>query len=247
MIFDLDKIIPPSKITPDPIVETVVEIRFESQFSSQKVADKLLVEFSKDFPESKDLPLAEFPQTFRDQDPQLRYVPFKQLFKSSIDKVSLQFGGRSISILNKNGYLGWSILKDHVQSMMKGLRNAGVVSKYERIGIRYLNVFDANILKKMITVNFSGPLKKMDDEKIDFRFIVKQGDFQAALKLSNDVRKMVDDKIVEASLIDIDSFIEGFPEGKIESLVEDLHLFEKKIFFALMDEEYVKEYLSPVV
>ncbi len=240
MIFDLNNIKLPRKINPDPIVEAVVEIRFESELSPQNVVDKLLIEFGKEY-SIKDLPLAEFPSTMRDQDPQLRFLPVKQLIK---DGLVLQIGGRVISFVNNKDYVGWLALKEKVEKMVKGLKDATVVSQYKRLGIRYLNIFDYNISDK---INFvlSAAGRQIIDEKFDLRLSIEQDHFQAAIKLSNNVRKLVGDKITMGSLVDIDAFTVNFQENQLMDLIEAVHLFEKKVFFALLKQDFVKENFAP--
>ena len=241
MIFNLEQIIPPRKINPDLIEEAIVEIRFESEIPSQEVVDQLLVEFGKDYPVRKELPAAQFPSVIRDQDPQLRYLPIKQLIKGDL---VLQIGGRAISCVNKKPYMGWTNLKEEVEDMAEKLKASNVVGEYKRLGIRYLNIFDVNILDK-VNLAFTASGNHIVNEKIDLRLSLELNRFQAAIKVSNNVHAVINDRVIDGSLVDIDAFIVDFQENELMTLIEEGHLLEKKLFFALLKDSFVKERLNP--
>lgn len=241
MILDVNNINFPLKLNAPPIVEAIVEIRFSSEFSPVPVIDKLLIEFGKDYPTSKDLPLSQFPSQLREQDPQLRYLPVKQLIK---DKLILQIGGQVLSVVNKSDYLGWTALKGEVKKIIDQLITSKIVSQYEKLGIRYLNAFDYNILDK-INLSISGSGKHICDGKVDLRFMESNDAYQAVIKISTNIRKMVKNEITTASLIDIDVFTKDFREDQLMDLIEGAHLFEKKLFFALMKKDFIEKQFKP--
>jgi uncharacterized protein (TIGR04255 family) len=241
MIFDLEKIRLPRKINPDLIEEAVVEIRFESEIPPQEVVDQLLVEFGRDYTIRKELPASQIPPIMRDQDPQFRYLPIRQLIK---DEIVLQIGGRVISCVNKKPYLGWKNLKDKVENMAEKLKASKVVGEYKRLGIRYLNIFDTNVLDKVNLV-FSASGSHIVDEKIDLRLSLDLNRFQAAVKVSNNVRAVINDRVIDGSLVDIDAFIVDFREDELMTLIEEGHSLEKKLFFALLKDSFVKGHLNP--
>ncbi len=241
MIFDLEKTKVATKLDPAPILEAIVEIRFESELSHQAVVDKLFLEFGKDYPKSNDLPLAQFPSAIRDQDPQLRYLPLKQLTN---DQLILQIGGRVISLVNQKNYMGWASLKDKVRDMAERLKSTGVVSQYQRLGIRYLNTFDYNILDKVnIVLSMDG--MPIVEEKVDFRINLEYQNFQATIMLSNNTRKVENEKVSVGSLVDIDAFSLHLQDNSLMDLIEGAHLFEKKLFFAVFKKDFIDQYFNP--
>lgn len=241
MIFDLETVELPKKLNPAPIVEAIVEIRFESDLSPENVIDKLLIKFGEEYPKINDLPIVQFPAQMRDKDPQLRVLPVKQLIK---DGKIIQIGGRVISFVNKQNYLGWGELKKSIKGMIEKLKKVGVATQYKRLGIRYLNTFNFNILDE-INISFLNMGNQIIDEKIDFRLSLEQEPFQATINLSNNIRKIVENKVSKGSLIDIDAFTENFHEDYLLDLIEGAHSFEKKLFFALVKKETINKYYNP--
>lgn len=240
MLFDLDKVRLARKLNPAPIIEAIVEIRFDSTLSPGNVIDKLLQEFGKEYA-TKNLPLFDIPEGLRDADPQFRYLPVKQLIK---DGLIVQIGGRVISFVNKGSYIGWSSLREKVELMIKTLKGANVVSKYLRLGVRYLNIFNLNILEN-INLLVATPVKQVVGEKLDLSLGLNYKQYKANLRLSNNLHTIQNGEKVIGTLIDIDTFVEGFDEKTVFDLVDGAHDCEKRIFFALVKQDFIEKNFKP--
>ena len=240
MIFDLDKVRLARKLNPAPIIEAVVEIRFDSTLLSGNVVNKLLLEFGKEY-SVKDLPLLQIPEPIRDNDPQFQHLPVKQLIK---DGLILQIGGRVISFVNKGDYIGWPSLKANVRLMVEKLRSANVASRYKRLGVRYLNVINSNILEH-INLILATSEKQIIEEGVDLRLGFAHNQYRAKIRLSNNLRKIDKGEKITGTLIDIDTFIEGFKEDDLLGLVDGAHTLEKQIFFALVKKDYIDKNFKP--
>src|SRR5262249_31073889 len=114
MKFSVSKL--PIKITPCPIAEAVVELRFEPTIPPEVVPSLMLAEFIGSFPEFERLPINDMPQFFRDSDPNLRFAPLNALSK---DKTRLQFGPRSLAIISFEPYLGWTAYSTIIDDVLK--------------------------------------------------------------------------------------------------------------------------------
>lgn len=240
MIFNFDKVRVARKLNPAPIVEAIVEIRFDSTLPHGNVVDKLLLEFGKEY-SVKNLPLHDIPEQMRNIDPQFRYIPVKQLIK---DGLILQIGGRVISFVNKGQYIGWPALKEKVQLMIEKLKTAQVVSQYKRLGVRYLNIVDSNILGN-INLNISTPKKQIIDEGVDLRIGLDHNQYKAKIRLSNNAHKIQKGEKIRATFLDIDTFTEVLKEEDLLNLVDGAHVFEKQIFFALIKQDYIEKNFKP--
>ncbi len=227
MIFNFDKVRVARKLNPAPIVEAIVEIRFDSTLPHGNVVDKLLLEFGKEY-SVKNLPLHDIPEQMRNIDPQFRYIPVKQLIK---DGLILQIGGRVISFVNKGQYIGWPALKENV-------------SQYKRLGVRYLNIVDSNILGN-INLNISTPKKQIIDEGVDLRIGLDHNQYKAKIRLSNNAHKIQKGEKIRATFLDIDTFTEVLKEEDLLNLVDGAHVFEKQIFFALIKQDYIEKNFKP--
>jgi uncharacterized protein (TIGR04255 family) len=100
----------PTKITPDPIIDAVVEFRFESEIPPDAVLGMLFNVVRNDFPNFKKLPVAEIPDEIRRNDPQLKFAPYYQAVSEgyrlnvgpnviSLGNPETMSGGKKISIL----------------------------------------------------------------------------------------------------------------------------------------------------
>ena len=240
MVFNFDKVKLARKLNPAPIIEAIVEIRFDSIVPPGNVIDKLLLEFGKEYT-TKNLPLFEIPEGLRDTDPQFRYLPVKQLIK---DGLIVQIGGRVISIVNKGPYIGWPSLREKVELMIQTLKSANVVSKYLRLGVRYMNVVNSNILEN-INLLVTTPVKQVIDEKLDLSLGLNYKQYKANLRLSNNLHTIKNGEKVTGTLIDIDTFVEGSDEKTVLDLVDGAHDFEKRIFFALVKQDFIENNFKP--
>lgn len=68
----------PTKITPDPIIDAVVEFRFESEIPPDAILGMLFSVVRNEFSNFKKLPIAKIPEEIRRNDPQLKFAPFYQ-------------------------------------------------------------------------------------------------------------------------------------------------------------------------
>ena len=127
--------------------------------------------------------------------------------------------------------------------MIERVKKISIIDKYTRVGIRYINGFDFNIFEK---VNLSISLSKDHLTGLDstIRMTVPSGEFISTLQVINDAEVKNAEKTVKGSIIDIDTHIDN-PKEDIIKIVEQGHLEEKKLFFTLLKEEFVKKELNP--
>lgn len=242
MKINLDAVKLPKKINPCPILEGVVEFRFESPFPYDAIFGIMYNEFKNDFPNLQELPILQLPEVVRRQDPALRYKPYYKL--SSGDKKFLfQIGARVFSLINVNPYDGWTVFSGRLKDLIERVKKISIVDAYTRVGIRYINGFDFNILEKInLTLNISKD--HLTDFDSTIRMEVPSGDFIGTLQVINNAQVKKAEGTVKGSIIDIDTYIDN-PTKDIIELVEQGHNEEKKLFFTLLKEEFIKKDLNP--
>ncbi|MEW6602636.1 MAG: TIGR04255 family protein, partial [Nitrospirota bacterium] len=98
----------PVKITPCPIVEAIVEIKFDYDVDLDPDAIFGIVykELHEKFPQTTKLPILQLPDAVRLRDPNLISQPH---YKLSNEKFLFQIGPRVMSLNNVKGYVGWTI------------------------------------------------------------------------------------------------------------------------------------------
>lgn len=247
MQFKATKI--PKKISPCPIIEAVVELRFKPTSGTPKEAipgilyNKLI---GTDFSEFNKLPVTEIPEFVRESDPNLKYAALYASQHKNIPSLRFQFGPRSCSLVSGIDYTGWDVLYRELSKMVEDIHSLKFVKEIERIGLRYISFFkDENIFKNThASCDLAG--NSMLESATTLRSEFKLDSFFCALQMSNTAH-LSDGK--SGSLIDIDVF-KTFPEEtdlQIEPFlgaIKDAHDLEKMVFFSLLKEEYLRK-LNP--
>ncbi len=123
------------------------------------------------------------------------------------------------------------------------MKKISIVDTYKRVGIRYINGFDFNILEKInLTLNISKD--HLTDFDSTIRMEVPSGDFVSTLQVINNAQVKKTEGVLKGSIIDIDTYINN-PEKDIMKVVEQGHKEEKKLFFTLLKEDFIKKELNP--
>jgi len=241
MYLDLDKVNLPRKIDPCPIIEAIVEFRFDSSVPHDAILGIIYKEFKGEYPNVEELPILQLPELVRRQDKSLCYKPYYNL--TNDDNFIFKVGARVFSLICKEPYVGWEQFSGRLKDILARIRCLEILNSYIRIGIRYINGFDCNIFEK---TNLS--LKMSDQSLADFgtsmRLEIPTGNFISTLRIANKAKVTKANGNSEGSIIDIDTFLEGAVEDEMK-LIETGHLEEKKLFFSLLKEEFIVKELNP--
>lgn len=231
----------PQKITPCPIKEAIVEVRFESEIPNDAVFGIFYKEFKADYPTVDELPILQLPEFVRKQDKSLQHKPHYKL--SNNDGFLFQVGPRVVSLISVAPYSGWSEFYKRLKNIVKRIRCLEVVKSYTRIGIRYINHFEINVFD-VVTLQVALPGHELNNYNTFIRSEIPTGAFKSTLQISNSADIIRNEKTTKCSIIDIDTFIEN-QQGDVNVLIENGHLEEKKLFFTLLKPEFVKSNLNP--
>ncbi len=118
------------------------------------------------------------------------------------------------------------------------------MNKIERIGLRYINLFDENIFDK---VKFEVKIidKPLTHESTNLRTEIIDDKFVKVLQIGNAVNFIKNNSTLTGSIIDIDCLyniednLDFFTNYR--KVIEDAHIREKKLFFSLLEESFLKE------
>lgn len=231
----------PQKISPCPIIEAVVEIRFESEMPSDAVFGVLYNDFKSEYKKVEKLPILQFPEFVRTKDASLKFQPLYKLIR---DNFILQLGPNVLAIANVDQYVGWQVFSQKILDTLLRIKHLGIAEKAVRLGIRYINYFELDIYEN-IKLKFTLSDEPFTAEQITFRSKLSLGKFKANLNILNNgsiSRNNISDL---GSVIDIDTYNEDEIDfSDIASLIEDGHLEEKKLFFGLLKDEFLHQ-LNP--
>ena len=232
----------PKRINPCPIIDSVVELRFESEFPIDAIFGVIFASVKNEYPKFQKLHVSEVPEIIRNQDPSLKYAAFYQAVSSSF---VFRVGPRVISLSNIGEYVGWEKFFLKLKDVIEKLQTTGVVSKFTRIGIRYIDFFEkdifgnVNLVIQEIQVN----QKPLSSKQKFFRALVENDKFLTNIQIVNNTSVTLKTGIKAGSLIDSDTYFEstaGFGFAGIEGLIDECHFREKEIFFSLLKEEFIK-------
>ena len=88
----------PKLIDPCPIIEAIIEIRFESKLISDAIFGVIYNSVKETFPKTENLPILQIPENIRINDPNLKYNPYYSLLNNNF---ILQIGPKVVSLINK--------------------------------------------------------------------------------------------------------------------------------------------------
>ncbi|WP_446009612.1 TIGR04255 family protein [Candidatus Electrothrix sp.] len=231
----------PAKITPDPIINAVVELRFNSSVPEDAVLGMLFAQIKSKYNKFQKLPVADFPKEVRMNDQALQFNPY---YQCEAGAYRLNVGPKVISLAISKDYPGW---KEHyfpeVKSVLSHLDQAGIVDNFIRIGVRYIDFFENNIFDN---INLSISLKEhpLDALQQTFNAIFKNKNegFLTRVQVVNNITAMSDGLKKNGSIIDTDTYIEnkqGFEFSGIENIINSCHELSVDFFFDLLKKEFI--------
>ncbi len=229
----------PKKLNPDKIIDSVVEIRYESGVDGDAQFGMIFNVIPDEFKKNVEkLPILELPATIRKKDPNFQHKPY---FRLKNDNFVLQFGPGVIVVSSYPIYVGWLKFFPFIENILNEIYKTRVIDVVKRIGIRYINFFEVDIFKEInFDFSFMG-ISELNKGSV-FKTIVERGGFYNSINISNNVT--IGDK--NGSVLDIDTFSENRIQNKSEvlSLLSSAHDAEKNIFFNILKKDYIKK-LNP--
>lgn len=235
----------PKQISPCPINQAVVEIRFNSPLPPDAIFGVVFNKLKDSYNVAERLPILQIPEAVRNEDPNLLFQPHYKLLK---DNYVLQVGPKVISLaITDQNYTTWESYYSEIQEVFEKINEIDFISEVLRVGLRFVNFFIDDIWEN-ININVKIINDEIQSDEIFVRTLLNKGEYKVNLQTGNQLKLEDDKQIVRrASVIDIDTFIQG---EKIEffenmsSILESSHTIEKEIFFGLLKEDFLKS-LNP--
>lgn len=230
----------PKKISPCPIAEAVVELRFESNFPVEVIYGISFQKLKRHFPVQEKLPIMELPQSIRDNDPNLRFNPY---FRLKNENFIFQIGPRNFSVSCPKEYKGWGAFSKQIRSVFGDLHSLGIFHKPIRVGLRYINFFEKiNVFEKIKIA-----LDLTDNSLIGFKNVIRSEfpheDFNCVLNIAN--QAAINNVKITGSVIDLDVLYEKDTKNMLNNflkIVDEAHNLEKRIFFGILREDFLHQF-----
>ncbi len=228
----------PLKISPCPIIDALVEVRFTSNKHPNSIFGLVYNDLlAEDYPKVENLPISQLPDNVRKGDPNLKHKPF---YKISNENFIIQFGPEVFAIASHPEYVGWKSFSSEINRVMDILKSSSVVNQILRLGIRYINFFEEDVFENA-KINISlGNIQSKPTNAL-FRTEISHKNFKSTLQAANNAT--TNGKV--GSIIDIDTFtnsgLKNFFEDK-EEIISEAHLEEKGLFFSLLKEDFIQKF-----
>lgn len=227
----------PKRITPDPILEAVVEFRFIATIPTDAIFGLVYSKLLQDFPDYEALPILQLPEVVRNNDLNFEFAPH---YKFKNERYQINVGPKVIAIINPNPYSGWNDYYDVIQKIIKDLAALNFIKTITRIGVRYIDFFDKiNIFDHLEfnVVNFP-----FSSDQTSFATTFLHDNFITNLQVSNANQILVNGDQFSGSIFDSDTYIEEaieFDQSEILKVINSVHNLEKKIFYTLIKNEFI--------
>lgn len=234
----------PKRITPCPIIDSIIEIRFESTVPDEAAFGLFYPQLKEDYPKFVKLPVAQMPEVFRQKDPNLRYSPY---YQSKSGPFVLRFGPRVFSLSNPGDYVGWEKYFNEFKKLFEKVRKLDFFNGVIRVGVRYIDRFEFDIFPR-IEIDILVNNTKLGEIPKSFACVTETDGLSLNLQVGNNVDFFLDESHSKGSIIDIDSSFlsldEKLDQNKLLGLVENCHSIGKKRFFSLLKKDFL-ESLNP--
>ena len=228
----------PKKITPCPIHEAILEIRYESARPREAIFGLVYERFRTDFPGCEKQPVLQIPEQIRTADPNLRHLPEFRLESTGF---LLLVGPRTFALATSGEYCGWQAFSEKASEVLSRLSDLDLVQEVSRLGLRYINVFDLDIWEKS-TLRIIRGEARLDSRSSQVTAQIPALPYEHTLRVANNVEVKRQSVVVGESIIDIDTAmtdqLAGFFDRRDE-LIGGAHEEEKKLFFSLLTDEYL--------
>jgi uncharacterized protein (TIGR04255 family) len=215
---------------------------------SEAVFGVVYSKVGSDFDKVKNLPILQIPEIVRAKDPNLTYQAHYSLIKENFP-VQLNIGPRTITFSNTNKYIGWGSYYSFIEEKLDKINDTNVIHLPERIGVRYVNFFDTQILDR-VNLNLSIQDHEVKSESTHIRTELFDDKYQLVIQIVNNQNVTIQGKNNFGSLIDIDCIYNyeksnSSLKDSFLNVIDKAHDKEKENFFGLLLEDFLSD-LNPV-
>ena len=235
----------PLRLKKEPLIEAVWEIRFRS--AKPSVSDLLpglvFKALPDKYPNIVRLPPADIPMPLVEHNPKLRYIPKIRLEGGS---QAVQIGEHMVSLSCRRPYSGWNMFSEDIRTLMKIVRNTGLIDQLERFSLKYIDLIELDQPPSLSCLNLELKMGgyEIDTRPVQLRTEIKEDDLIHIIQIVSPAEAFIPGESgrVSGVLLDIDSIRpmkenESWPD--VDSHLDDVHLSSKKMFFSLLTPETI--------
>ena len=235
----------PKKITPDSIINAVVEIRYESNTPFELLIGLLAHAFDDSYTYTA-RPLKPSPMATPIQELTLNFGGQSLLYNS---KISIRLLPNSFVFNCLGKYIGWESFRQEINKALLIIENSGHILKWNRLGLRYITEYLKTDLKDCTKFSFTFGFPAVQSLSTTFHNEFEYQGVKVIMNLNNKVptvRQQEPNKMLEVvptSIIDVDVIKEPLALKKAEEIMtvmDEVHNYEKEVFFTLLTKEFLE-------
>ena len=236
----------PKKITPDRIRESIVQVFIQSRIPFDPLVGYLFRILEEMGFAYTNKPLKKPSNLVPGNPPKVLEFNFapQHLFFNEQVKIQLTDGSLIFNCLEQ--YIGWSNYGEIIRKVLDQLHSQGVISSFGRVGVRYISEFPNTDIFNQINFQFNLSALKKPLKSGNFRMMWVDDPHRIILNLGTNlnIQPIVDKsgtKGEHLSLIDVDVIREFETNSPLASftVIEEVHLKQKEIFFNILKEEFL--------
>lgn len=228
----------PVRISPCPILEAVMEIRFVANEEWAFIPGMLMPLIKDKYPKSEKLPLSNIPEEHLRLNPGLVYSPRIRFIGPDF---VIQLGPRVISLLSTGDYPGWTRIFQELTWLLERLKRAGFIHEGERLGLRYIDFFEEDIFSHLV-LDIQSNGQAVEGVEMNFSTVFRRDDLTARLSLANGAIAKKGNKAVTGSVLDLDVWLDASEFDVFVDAAEhfeEAHRCNKEIFFGLLRKDFL--------
>ena len=222
-----------------PIIDVVVEIRFETKIDRNAVFGVIYNSLKKYQGKVSQiqmpLPLMPLPQNGN----------FNPMFNITNKDHTIKIGPNVLIVGIAFPYMGWSKFAAISEEIFNIALGTGIIGSVSRLGLRYRNFFEGDITNNL---TFSLSNFKHKPQNLNIRFEVDEDHVNSVLQYANNA--VLEDKTNQfkklGSIIDIDcyrNYSSNFNfRANLERELKMVHDAEKNVFFSLLKESFLNTF-----
>ena len=234
----------PLRISPCPLIEAAVELRFQSELPKSAIFGVLYNALKTYLPKVDKLPLAALPTELMENDPSLKYKALYQL--SNTQGLQAKIGFDVVALFAPQPYPGWAAFSADIAHFIQLINQTGVVATWEKQLLRYINFFDGDVFDK-VDLEIRLGEQKHQSANLALRTEFQEDDYLKILQIANNVKVSTAIGEKQGSIVDITCVY-----AKQTVLNEDCrqpldlaHQLEKQLFFSLLKTDFLQS-LNPI-
>ncbi|NDV16774.1 TIGR04255 family protein [Muricauda sp. TY007] len=225
-----------TKIEPDYIKDSVVEIRYTTSYPSELILGIIFERLKGEFEVLKQ---GDEVNTFQipnnSESVELRLEKQKKSILHD-DEITVRLIPNGLVFNCLKGYLLWPKYFDKIKNVIGILNDSDVFDSFTRVGLRYINEYVDKKLEDIVNFQFQFGVAEVISDKYNFRTEFNLEDHLVILNLikTTATPKGKDNPIVPVSFVDIDVIKQNIQVTEIEelfSIIDKAHSLEKHLFF----------------